>query len=179
MVSCSQFSQRPGSFNGRNRPRLRRSDGLHSRRLDQPRFDGEFTAAEAWRFEQELDDIAMPGPDFPGRVCLDEAAGERREPARRSGEHHGGARDDLLDGGIASEECLGKRRQESPVRYDQRRGNTPTSPTLREEACVLAQRTLTRRNLSPTRSPGVTPERLNRTRELDRHQAWSIPPPWA
>ena len=109
------------SFNRRNRPRLRGGDGLHSRRIGQERFDHELAAKEAWGAEQELDDIAMPGPDLPGWICLDESAGERREPARRSGQNQRSARNDLLDGRIAREECLGKRRRKGPVRHDQRR----------------------------------------------------------
>jgi hypothetical protein len=81
----------------------------------------------------------------------------------------------LWHGRFAAEDSSGYHPQKGQVLHG-RSAEHPNESHLARAGLRRRAAKLTRRNLSSSRCPGVTPERPNRVRELDTSQAWSTPP---
>jgi hypothetical protein len=110
--------------------------------------------------KQKPDDVAMPRTHLT-RVSLEIAPCQWTQPAPRPAQHLSSTGDNLLGSLLTGKKGSGKRDREQRARHKEKRRIASTSLALREAFCAEAQLPLTRRNLSPSRSSGVTPERPN------------------
>jgi hypothetical protein len=96
-------------------------------------------AFEAQIVKKELNHIALPGTGPPAK-SIDVTLRQRPEPSPRLAQRAGAARHELFNGRLAGEKAPGQRSQQQRIWHGGGRQNAPTSLTLREHSCAVAQR---------------------------------------
>ena len=150
----------PG-YGGRNR--------LHVRRAGDPLLDGGFPVAKLRVGQEEPDDFVFAGPELIRREGALKLLGQRRDPAPRLAQNLRGAGDSALQCRFGEEDPG----QDSCNRLHESlkaAGSNESLPAL--SRLRAAQRRLRDESPTPTRCPGVTPERHKAG--LERSAAESI-----
>src|SRR5260370_15729037 len=138
------FSGSPDGFNDRKVTSLSCGDRLHLLRLGYPFGDRPTTRVSAPRrsklavVAKKLNHVPLSWTGLAGKM-INVSLGYSRNPAPRFAQRSRAAQDNLVCGRFAGKERSGDLAQEQRAAHGKWRCNAPTSPTLLEQACALAQ----------------------------------------
>ena len=170
------ISERSNRLDAGKSPCLRLVNRLHSLRFAKPGLDEQLVgvsrpgALKAAVMKKKPNYVAMSRPSPAGKG-FDVTLRQRPEPPPASPEDVTAASNDLLDRRFGSKKAAGEHSYKEWIGHGRQRQSTPTSHTLREPICAVAQGRSRDGFPALHVSLGYPQRGQNRTRKFDHNQA--------